>query len=97
MTNKLLKSVRSVLVLLSCLMTLGLSAQNRQINGTVVDTQGQPVIGASVFVVGQTTNGTVTDLDGQFALSVPAGSSIDVSCIGYALRPSQSAIRPLST
>ncbi|MCQ2129757.1 MAG: TonB-dependent receptor [Bacteroidales bacterium] len=65
-------------------MTLGLSAQNRQINGTVVDTQGQPVIGASVFVVGQTTNGTVTDLDGQFTLSVPAGSSIDVSCIGYA-------------
>ncbi|MCQ2129759.1 MAG: TonB-dependent receptor [Bacteroidales bacterium] len=84
MTNKLLKGVRTVLVLLSCLMTLGLSAQNRQINGKVVDTQGQPVIGASVFVVGQTTNGTVTDLDGLFNLSVPAGSSINVSSIGYA-------------
>ncbi len=84
MTNKLLKGVRTVLVLLSCLMTLGLFAQNRQINGKVVDTQGQPVIGASVFVVGQTTNGTVTDLDGLFNLSVPAGASINVSSIGYA-------------
>ncbi len=84
MTNKLMKSVRTIMVLFSCLVTLGLSAQNRQINGTVVDTQGQPVIGDSVFVVGQTTNGTVTDLDGQFALSVPAGASINVSSIGYA-------------
>ena len=72
------------MVLVSCLMTLGLSAQNRQISGKVVDATGQPVIGASVFQVGQTSNGTVTDLDGLFSLSVPAGSSIEVSSIGYA-------------
>ena len=51
-------------------------AQNRAINGKVVDQSGQGVIGASVMVVGNSTIGTVTDLDGAFELSVPANSTI---------------------
>src|SRR5574344_1558627 len=84
MTNQFTTSIRPVMVLFFCLMTLGLSAQNRQINGKVVDAQGQPVIGAAVFVVGHTTIGTVTNVDGLFNLSIPADASINVSCIGYA-------------
>ena len=50
--------------------------------GKVVDETGEPLMGASVFVKG-TNNGTVTDLDGQYSLSVPAGSVLEVSFMGY--------------
>ena len=58
-------------------------AQNRSISGRVVDTSGQPVIGAAVTVVGNTQIGTATDLDGRFSLSIPAGSNLNVESIGY--------------
>ena len=58
-------------------------AQNRSISGRVVDTGGQPVIGAAITVVGNTRIGTATDMDGRFALSIPAGSNINVESIGY--------------
>ena len=57
--------------------------QNRTVSGTVVDGSGQPVIGATVMVVGNSSIGTVTDVNGRFALNVPSGSTISVSCIGY--------------
>ena len=60
------------------------SAQNRAINGIVVDESGAPVVGAAVVLVGNTSVGAVTSLDGTFGLSVPAGASISVTCIGYA-------------
>lgn len=57
---------------------------NKQLNisGTVLDQDGLPVIGANVLVQG-TTNGTVTDLDGKFALTVSQGDILTVSYIGY--------------
>jgi len=61
----------------------GVSAQTRAISGKVVDQAGVPVIGASVIVDGNSTIGTVTDLDGNYSLNVPAGASISVSFIGY--------------
>lgn len=70
------------MVIFACLSGVSY-AQNKAINGKVVDATGQGVIGASVMVVGNTTIGTVTDIDGAFSLSVPAGSTISVSCIGY--------------
>ena len=63
---------------------LELSAQNKPISGTVVDGSGVPVIGAAVFVVGNTSTGVMTDDEGKYALSVPSNSTIAVSCIGYA-------------
>ena len=63
---------------------LGLNAQNRAVSGTVVDAQGVPVIGASVVLVGNTSVGAMTDIDGKFALNVPANANLSVSCIGYA-------------
>ena len=68
---------------------LELSAQNKPISGTVVDAQGVPVIGAAVFVVGNTSTGVMTDVDGKYNLSVPSNSSIAVSCIGYATQTIQ--------
>ena len=67
-----------------CLGGASLYAQNKSISGTVVDGAGVPVIGASVFVVGNTSNGAMTDLDGKFSLNVPSNANISVSCIGYA-------------
>ena len=58
-------------------------AQNRTISGTVIDTSGEPVIGAAVTVVGNTRIGAATDLNGAFSLSVPAGANISVESIGY--------------
>lgn len=64
-------------------LTLLAAAQNKSISGTVVDTGGEPIIGASVLVKG-TTNGVITDLDGHFTLTqVPVTATIQVSYIGY--------------
>ena len=79
-----LKSIRIFAILvLAGLSASSAFAQTRSISGTVVDSQGIPVIGASVIVVGNSTMGTITDLDGNFSLNVPTGSSISVSFIGY--------------
>ena len=56
---------------------------SRKVSGTVLDTQGLPVIGATVMVDG-TQNGVITDLDGNYTLTkVPDGASIRFSCMGY--------------
>ena len=57
-------------------------AQTKTITGVGVDSNGEPVIGASVLEVG-TTNGTITDVDGNFTIQVPVGAKLDVSYIGY--------------
>lgn len=57
--------------------------QAKTVKGTVVDNLGEPVIGASVKVVG-TTTGAVTDLDGNFTLTnVPKNATVEISYIGY--------------
>ena len=82
--NSFLKSIKIFAILvLAGLSSSSAFAQTRSISGTVVDSQNVPIIGASVMVVGQSNVGTITDLDGKFTLSVPAGSSISVSFIGY--------------
>ena len=53
------------------------------VSGTVKDTKGEPLIGVSVLVKG-TTNGTVTDLEGNFSLKVSVGDVLEFSYIGYA-------------
>ena len=54
------------------------------IRGTVVDSEGAPVIGAGVVVVGNASIGAVTDANGVYHLNVPARASLEFSCIGYA-------------
>ncbi|MBR5274552.1 MAG: carboxypeptidase-like regulatory domain-containing protein, partial [Bacteroidales bacterium] len=69
---KLLSSKLAAIVAIFAMTVLAANAQNKAISGTVVDTAGEPVIGASVFVVGNTSIGAMTDLDGKFTLNVPA-------------------------
>lgn len=54
----------------------------KQISGTVVDARGESIIGANIVEVG-TTNGTVTDIDGNFTLQVENNASVRISYIGY--------------
>ena len=62
-----------VTLLLSCLSA---SAQQFTAKGVVVDSNGQPVIGAGVALKGNETVGTITDLDGNFSLSVPGTNTV---------------------
>ena len=66
----------------SLLLPLSLAAQN-SIRGTITDETGEPIIGASILQKG-TTNGTITDFDGNFMLDVPSGAELEISYVGYA-------------
>lgn len=54
----------------------------RQIKGIINDQTGEPIIGANVVVKG-TTNGTITDINGEFSLNVPEKAILVISYIGY--------------
>ena len=56
--------------------------QKQTVKGTVKDANGEPIIGASVKVKGS-TGGSVTDIDGNFAIDAPAGAELEISSIGY--------------
>ena len=73
---------RLLLIMWGLFLSLSAFAQQISIKGHVVDATGEPVIGASV-VEGRTTNGTITDVDGNFSLSVPANSTLTISFVGY--------------
>ncbi len=57
-------------------------AGNVTVSGVILDDAGDPIIGANVIAEG-TTNGTVTDLDGKYKLTVPIGSTLNISFIGF--------------
>ncbi len=81
-TNQLLRK-SFALVLLAMLMPFSLLAQDIKVQGVVTDQTGETVIGATVMQKG-TSNGTVTDLDGNFTLNVPADATLTISYIGFA-------------
>ncbi len=71
---------KHILVLLMLLLPCVLMAQ---IKGVVLDESGEPIIGASVVVVG-TNQGTITDFDGQFVIeNAPSNATIEVTYLGY--------------
>ncbi len=75
--------MKKYLFIFVCLcMSIAVFAQQKSISGTVVDSKNEPVIGASILEKG-TTNGTITDLDGKFALNVFPNSTLSVTYIGY--------------
>ena len=77
-----MKKLLSLLTL--CLLGTGLMLAQKNVSGVVVDEQGEPIIGASIQVEG-TSLGTITDYDGEFALSVPEdATTIIVSYVGMA-------------
>lgn len=58
-------------------------AQNINVSGKVVDETGEPVVGASLVLVGNNTVYTMTDLSGAYSISVPSNGQLKVSCMGY--------------
>lgn len=77
-----MKKLLSLLTL--CLLGTGLMLAQKNVSGVVVDEKGEPIIGASIQVEG-TSVGTITDYDGEFALSVPEdATTIIVSYVGMA-------------
>ena len=80
---KYFKSMKKPLLLLFlfCLVPLGISAQSI-IKGVVKDVAGEPIIGATVRVVG-TQVGSVTDLDGNFSVQASSQSTLQISYVGY--------------
>lgn len=69
--------------------------QDSEITGVVTDAYGDPVIGATVLVVGRTT-GAITDIDGKFIVHAPIGSTLRISYIGYITQEVKATNRVLS-
>ena len=73
---------KSFILFVFLLCSIVVVAQKKSITGIITDTAGEAVIGASIVEVG-TTNGTVSDVEGNFTLSVSDNASIQVSFIGF--------------
>ena len=75
--------VKFVWAAVCCLWTFMASAQSTSVTGMVKDqASGEPIIGANIMEQG-TSNGTITDVDGTFVLSVQPDATLEVSYIGY--------------
>ena len=72
----------SVSRLQSSIPSVGSTSQKRKITGTIVDNNGESIIGANVLEKG-TTNGIITDINGKFILEVSANAVLQISYIGY--------------
>ncbi len=72
-----------LVLLLMCTTAVAAQAQGtKTFKGVIEDASGNPVIGASIVVPG-TTTGTMSDVNGKFSLNVPAGSTVEISYVGY--------------
>lgn len=79
-----------ITIVLCCLTNQSINAQEAiKIKGTVTDTNKEAIVGASVTVTGKTI-GTTTDINGNFELTVPVGSNLKISYIGF--KPSQEKV-----
>ena len=77
-----MEQLRKLFLSLALILTSTLMYAQTEISGTVVDATGETVIGATVMEKG-TSNGTITDFDGNFKLKVEAGKTLVFSYIGY--------------
>ena len=71
-----------VLLFLFCSIPFGMSYAQSTIKGTVNDELGEPIIGASVKVQG-TNDGTITDINGSFAVKAASNATLNISYVGY--------------
>ena len=88
MRNKILSFRVTAFFCLLCIALLGtvspaFAQEGKKITGHVVDDTNEPLIGASILVVG-TSTGVITDLDGNFNIIVPSGATaLQISYVGY--------------
>ena len=75
---------KRIMTFVACLfLSIGMALAQSRVSGKVTSSEdGQPVIGATVKVVGHKNAGAVTDIDGNFTLDVPAGATLEISYIG---------------
>ena len=74
---------RSLILILMLFSVSAIQAQSRTLKGTVTDTQGEPIIGANIMVVGA-TKGVITDLDGKYSIQIPVNDAVlKFSYIGF--------------
>lgn len=74
---------RLYILMLLALTVFTVNSQTLSVSGTVIDTEGEPMIGANVIIKG-TTTGVATDVDGKYTLkNVPSNATLRVSYIGY--------------
>ena len=78
-----MKKARLLILMLTFLLSATAYAQKQTFEGVVIDDTGEPVIGASVIEKGVASNGAITDLDGNFRISVAPGVTLVISYIGY--------------
>ena len=78
-----MKTLKSSFVsVLLCASSASLYAQQFEAKGSIIDEDGMPIVGATIVEKG-TTNGTSSDENGQFSLSVNKGATLVVGYIGY--------------
>lgn len=63
--------------------TQAVQQNNVTVKGVVRDAKGEPIVGATVTEKGNTRNGTITDIDGNYSLNVPRGATLSVSYVGF--------------
>ncbi|MDE5675123.1 MAG: carboxypeptidase-like regulatory domain-containing protein, partial [Muribaculaceae bacterium] len=73
---------RALVIVLLCLASFIPAYAQNKVSGTVTDENSEPLIGATVMVVGEST-GTATDIDGNFAINAKQGATLRVSYVGY--------------
>ncbi|MBQ7194755.1 MAG: TonB-dependent receptor plug domain-containing protein [Bacteroidales bacterium] len=90
-----MKAILRTLLIISTLALWGghLAAQTRLLKGTVLDNEGQPLIGAGIAETG-TKNGVVTDLDGNFEIKIPAGRNVMLKVMSLGMVPKDVVITP---
>lgn len=79
------KGMRTLLICISLLFCAALNAQAQKnpVKGVIIDSAGETVIGANVVEKGNTGNGTITNIDGEYMINVDAQATLVVSFIGY--------------
>lgn len=72
----------AIVMMMSAIALYAQGSAGNRISGTILDENGEPIVGATVIEAG-TQNAVVTDIDGNFSLSVKSGSTLNVSYVGY--------------
>lgn len=81
--HRTMKAMGRLLLIMLLLVPLCVDAQTlTTITGSVKDSQGEPLVGATVMQKG-TSNGAITDLDGQFSIQVPTGVTLVFRYVGF--------------
>ena len=77
-----MKEKRLLSLLLTVILSIAAFAQNQTFTGIIVDSSGEPVIGATIVQKG-TSNTVASDFDGSFSITCPAGAELEISFVGY--------------